>query len=192
MERESFEDETTAAFLNANFIPIKVDREERPDLDQVYMAAVQAMTGGGGWPMSVFLTPEGRPFYGGTYFPDQPRHGLPSFRQVLETLSKAWRDDRGELEAAGTQLASALVEQARLPAVQAAAQPDLLETATALLLKGFNHATGGWGGAPKFPQPMTLEFLLRRAAPNGATSTGPGRNGAGRVVEPAAMGVVRA
>src|SRR2546423_885445 len=98
MERESFEDEATAALLNASFIPIKVDREERPDLDQVYMAAVQAMTGGGGWPMSVFLTPEGRPFYGGTYFPDEPRHGLPSFRQVLATLAAAWRDQRQELE----------------------------------------------------------------------------------------------
>jgi uncharacterized protein YyaL (SSP411 family) len=190
MERESFEDEATAAFLNAHFVAIKVDREERPDLDQVYMAAVQAMTGGGGWPMSVFLTPEGRPFYGGTYFPDQPRHGLPSFREVLETLAKAWREDRTELEAAGSQLASALVEQARLPAVQAAAQPELLDTATALLLQSFNRTTGGWGGAPKFPQPMTLEFLLRRAAPNGASPTDAGT--AGRIVDPSALAVVRA
>src|SRR5205823_8866877 len=98
MERESFEDEATAAVLNASFVPIKVDREERPDLDQVYMAAVQAMTGGGGWPMSVFLTPEGRPFYGGTYFPDEPRHGLPSFRQVLEGIADAWASRRDEIE----------------------------------------------------------------------------------------------
>ena len=133
MERESFEDEATAAFLNAHFVPIKVDREERPDLDQVYMAAVQAMTGGGGWPMSVFLTPDGRPFYGGTYFPKVPSHGLPSFRQLLETLATAWRDQRAELESAGSRLASTLVEQAALPAVQAAASPELLETAQALL-----------------------------------------------------------
>ena len=101
MERESFEDRATADYLNEHFISIKVDREERPDLDQLYMGAVQAMTGGGGWPMSVFLTPEGRPFYGGTYYPDQPRHGMPSFRQVLEGVDRAWRDGRGEVEAAG-------------------------------------------------------------------------------------------
>src|SRR5947199_10105145 len=104
MERESFEDEGTATYLNSRFIAIKVDREERPDLDQVYMSAVQAMTGSGGWPMSVFLTPEGRPFYGGTYFPDEPRHGMPSFRQVLEGVSRAWREDRPGVEAAGGQL----------------------------------------------------------------------------------------
>ena len=98
MERESFEDEATATYLNARFIAIKVDREERPDLDQIYMGAVQALTGGGGWPMSVFLTPEGRPFYGGTYFPPVPRHGLPSFRQVLEGIDRAWREQRAELE----------------------------------------------------------------------------------------------
>ena len=108
MERESFEDEATAAYLNARFIAIKVDREERPDLDQVYMSAVQAMTGGGGWPMSVFLTPAGRPFYGGTYFPDTPRHGLPSFRQVLEGIDRAWREDRAGVEGTGSRLVEAL------------------------------------------------------------------------------------
>ena len=101
MERESFEHEPTARYLNDQFVSIKVDREERPDLDQVYMAAVQSMTGGGGWPMSVFLTPDGRPFYGGTYFPDEPRHGMPSFRQVLEGVERAWRERRDEVEAAG-------------------------------------------------------------------------------------------
>ncbi|MFL5707779.1 MAG: thioredoxin domain-containing protein, partial [Chloroflexota bacterium] len=94
MERESFENDATARYLNSHFVSIKVDREERPDLDQVYMAAVQSMTGGGGWPMSVFLTPTGRPFYGGTYFPDEPRHGMPSFRQVLEGVDRAWREQR--------------------------------------------------------------------------------------------------
>ena len=112
MERESFEHEPTARYLNDHFVSIKVDREERPDLDQVYMAAVQAMTGGGGWPMSVFLTPDGRPFYGGTYFPDEPRHGMPSFRQVLEGVERAWREQRGEVEAAGGRLVQGLVEQA--------------------------------------------------------------------------------
>ena len=110
MERESFEDEATAAELNAGFVAIKVDREERPDLDQLYMGAVQTMTGGGGWPMSVFLTPEGRPFYGGTYFPDTPRHGMPSFRQVLEGVRTAWTTQRPEVEQAGVRLVDALVE----------------------------------------------------------------------------------
>jgi len=98
MERESFEDEATARFLNERFVAIKVDREERPDVDGIYMDAVQAMTGSGGWPMSVFLTPEGKPFYAGTYFPDQPRHGLPSFRQVLEGIADAWASRRDEIE----------------------------------------------------------------------------------------------
>jgi uncharacterized protein YyaL (SSP411 family) len=169
MERESFEDETTAAYLNARFIPVKVDREERPDLDQVYMGAVQAMTGGGGWPMSVFLTPDGRPFYGGTYFPDEPRHGMPSFRQVLEGVDRAWREDRAGVEGAGTRLVASLAESARFAGPGHGQQPgpDLLDTAVMLIERGFDAATGGWGGAPKFPQPMTIEFLLGRAAATG-------------------------
>ncbi len=163
MERESFEDQATAAYLNSRFIAIKVDREERPDLDQVYMGAVQAMTGGGGWPMSVFLTPEGRPFYGGTYFPKAPSHGLPSFRQVLEGIDRAWREQRGELEEAGARLVGQLAAQAR-NAAGPAPQPDLLDTAVTLIEQSFDARNGGWGGAPKFPQPMTIEFLLRRAA----------------------------
>jgi uncharacterized protein len=163
MERESFEDEATATYLNSRFIAIKVDREERPDLDQVYMGAVQAMTGGGGWPMSVFLTPEGRPFYGGTYFPNRPSHGLPSFQQVLQGIDQAWRDQRGELEEAGRRLVDQLATHAA-NALGAAPGPDLLDTAVALLERSFDSANGGWGGAPKFPQPMTIEFLLRRAA----------------------------
>ena len=111
MERESFEHEPTARYLNDHFVSIKVDREERPDLDQVYMAAVQSMTGGGGWPMSVFLTPDGRPFYGGTYFPDEPRHGMPSFRQVLEGVERAWREGRDEVEAAGGRLVQGLADE---------------------------------------------------------------------------------
>jgi uncharacterized protein YyaL (SSP411 family) len=162
MERESFEDEATAAYLNDHFVPIKVDREERPDLDQVYMAAVQAMTGGGGWPMSVFLTPDGRPFYGGTYFPDEPRHGMPSFRQVLEGVHRAWTAQRHEVEQAGLRLVGALVEQQR--AAPAGAEPTqaLLDAATAAIEQSFDVHSGGWGTAPKFPQPMTIEYLLRR------------------------------
>ncbi|MGZ8438912.1 MAG: thioredoxin domain-containing protein [Candidatus Limnocylindrales bacterium] len=162
MERESFEDEVTARYLNDHFVSIKVDREERPDLDQVYMAAVQAMTGGGGWPMSVFLTPDGRPFYGGTYFPDEPRHGMPSFRQVLEGVERAWREQRPEVEAAGVRLVQGLVEQSRLDAGDADPVPGLLEAAVAAIEASFDPANGGWGRAPKFPQPMTIEFLLRR------------------------------
>src|SRR5712691_7575469 len=114
MERESFEDVATAADLNRDFVAIKVDREERPDLDQVYMGAVQAMTGQGGWPMSVFLTPDGRPFYGGTYFPQSSRHGLPSFRDVLDGVADAWRTRRAELEESGGRLVESLAAHGRL------------------------------------------------------------------------------
>ena len=167
MERESFEDETTAAFLNGRFVSIKVDREERPDLDQVYMAAVQAMTGGGGWPMSVFLTPEGRPFYGGTYFPDEPRHGMPSFLQVLEGVDRAWREQRSEVQGAGQRLVEALAAQNRVEGLAGDPTPELLEAAVAGIEASFDARNGGWGSAPKFPQPMTIEFLLRRAVATG-------------------------
>jgi len=166
MERESFEDEGTAAYLNDRFVSIKVDREERPDLDQVYMGAVQAMTGGGGWPMTVFLTPEGRPFYGGTYFPETPRHGLPSFRQVLEGVDRAFREQRAEVEQAGIRLAEALSEQARLPTGSgtgtSAMSPSVLDAAVGQIEAQFDAANGGWGTAPKFPQAMTITFLVRR------------------------------
>jgi uncharacterized protein YyaL (SSP411 family) len=167
MERESFEHEPTARYLNDHFVSIKVDREERPDLDQVYMAAVQSMTGGGGWPMSVFLTPDGRPFYGGTYFPDEPRHGMPSFRQVLEGVDRAWRDGRDEVEAAGGRLVAGLIAQGRLEAGTDDPTPVLLDTATAAIEASFDWANGGWGRAPKFPQPMTIEYELRRDAATG-------------------------
>ncbi len=182
MERESFEDEATAADLNRDFVAIKVDREERPDLDQVYIAAVQAMTGQGGWPMSVFLTPDGTPFYGGTYFPDRPRHGLPAFRQVLAGVAEAFRTQRSDVEASGAAIVRAIEDAARFgapaaPAASAAgdlatapaAMPALpersvLDAAVAALERGFDARTGGWGVSPKFPQPMSIEFLLRRAA----------------------------
>ena len=163
MERESFEDEDIARYLNDHFVAIKVDREERPDLDQIYMSAVQAMTGGGGWPMSVFLTPDGRPFYGGTYFPKMPAHGLPSFPQLLQGIDRAWREQRGELEQSAGQMVAQLAAQSK-SALGPAPQPDLLDTAVALIERSFDAQNGGWGGAPKFPQPMLIEFLLRRAA----------------------------
>ncbi|MGH2512394.1 MAG: thioredoxin domain-containing protein [Candidatus Limnocylindrales bacterium] len=185
MERESFEDPLTAADLARDFIAIKVDREERPDLDQVYMAAVQAMTGQGGWPMSVFLTPDGRPFYGGTYFPAVPRGGLPAFRQVLAGVAAAWRERRAELEASGDRLVAALVGAVQaspalsgLPAAGDRLRVEALEGAVTTLEQTFDATDGGWGGAPKFPQPMTIEFLLRRLAPHGATRDGAGRDGA--------------
>jgi uncharacterized protein YyaL (SSP411 family) len=163
MAHESFEDGETAAFLNRYFVSIKVDREERPDLDQVYMGAVQAMTGSGGWPMSVFLTPEGLPFYAGTYFPPTPRHGLPSFRQVLEAIVRGWRDRRPELIASSQQVLAVLRQQQEgaVSGTEPELQPATLSTAAARLRASFDTDQGGWGGAPKFPQPMALESLLR-------------------------------
>jgi len=164
MERESFEDPGTAAYLNANFVSIKVDREERPDLDAIYMQAVQALTGSGGWPMSVFLTPDGRPFHGGTYFPNVRRHGLPSFRDVLEGVAGGWRERRDDVERAGTGLASRLATTARLGDGPAPADRAILDAAVSALEAGFDAANGGWGTPMKFPQPMALDFLLRRAS----------------------------
>jgi uncharacterized protein YyaL (SSP411 family) len=162
MERESFEDEATAEQLNRDFVAIKVDREERPDIDQVYMSAVQAMTGGGGWPMSVFLTPEGRPFYGGTYFPNVSRHGLPSFRDVLTGVTAAWVERRAEIEESGGRLAASLNSSSRLPVAASLADDGVLARAVASLEREFDARNGGWGRAPKFPNSMAIEFLLRR------------------------------
>jgi uncharacterized protein len=164
MERESFEDPATAAFLNEHFVAIKVDREERPDLDAVYMDAVQAMTGAGGWPMTVFLAPDGRPFYGGTYFPNTRRHGLPSFLDVLAGVAGAWRERRAELEESATNLAAHVGRPVRLAESPVTLDAGLLDAAVGALEAGFDAQHGGWGSAPKFPQPMALDFLLRRAA----------------------------
>jgi hypothetical protein len=163
MAHESFEDPVTGALMNQHFINIKVDREERPDLDHIYMQAVQAMTGSGGWPMSVFLTPEGLPFYGGTYFPPEARHGLPSFRQVLRAVAEAWRDRRDELVRSGSRLLEAIANQEGAATGKSAAPltAETLTTAFRRIAQQFDRRNGGWGGAPKFPQPMTLEFLLR-------------------------------
>ncbi len=161
MERESFEDPATAAFMNEGFVCIKVDREERPDVDAIYMDAVQAMTGSGGWPMTVFLTPEGEPFYGGTYFPDEDRHGMPAFRRVLAAVSDVWRERRSEAQEQGRRLAQAIGRTSEVSATTDPLSEDLVRDAFAALRDGFDEAWGGLGGAPKFPQPMTWEFVLR-------------------------------
>ena len=167
MEHESFEDPATASVMNERFVNVKVDREERPDLDAVYMDAVVAMSGQGGWPMTVFLTPDGEPFYGGTYFPPEPRHGLPSFRQVLEALAGAWRDRRSDVASSAAQLVEAVRHGSTL---QPSADPlteTLLSGAARGLREGFDRAWGGWGRAPKFPPAPTIEFLLRRHVQTG-------------------------
>ena len=171
MAHESFEDPSTAAYMNEHFINIKVDREERPDLDGIYMEAVVSLRGSGGWPMSVFLTPEGQPFLGGTYFPPTPRHGLPSFRQVLEHVNKLWREERGKVLQSGRELQEQL-QRSRFPTNQPsdpslrsgqALQSETLNQAVMALAQAYDWQRGGWGRAPKFPQPMTIEFLLGRA-----------------------------
>ena len=161
MEHESFEDEETARVMNGSFVCIKVDREERPDVDGLYMEAVTAMTGHGGWPMTVFLTPEGKPFWGGTYFPPEPRYDMPGFRQVLAAVADAYRTRRHDLERQGDRLVEALREASRR-----APSPDPLTTgiltgAVAVLAGQCDREHGGFGGAPKFPPASTLEFLLR-------------------------------
>lgn len=164
MEHESFEDAETARIMNENFVNIKVDREERPDLDSIYMDAVVGMTGQGGWPMSVFLTPDGVPFYGGTYFPNKRRYGMPAFTDVLMSIANAWQTQRAEIGENGAQLRATL-EQGDLPAKlrgQDALETGTLEEASENIYRAFDWEEGGWGGAPKFPQAMTLEFLIRR------------------------------
>jgi uncharacterized protein len=166
MAHESFEDDATAAQMNAGFVCVKVDREERPDVDSVYMTATQAMTGQGGWPMTVFTTPDGEPFYCGTYFPPRPVHGMPAFRQVLAAVSEAWAGRRAELEAAGAQIVGAISARLDLGA-PAPLTADVLDAAVAGLASTFDEETAGFGGAPKFPPSMVLEFLLRNAARTG-------------------------
>ena len=149
MEHESFEDDSIARLMNENFVNVKVDREERPDVDALYMDAVVALTGHGGWPMTVFLTPEGAPFYGGTYFPPEPRHGLPSFPQLLEAVSKAYRENRADV----TEQARSLVDAVRAD-VAPSSDPlteNLLHEAARNLRSVFDPVNGGFGGAPKFP-----------------------------------------
>ncbi|MDQ2935650.1 MAG: thioredoxin domain-containing protein [Chloroflexota bacterium] len=171
MERESFEDEAIAALLNREFVAIKVDREERPDLDDVYMAAVQAMTGSGGWPMSVFLTPKLAPFFGGTYFPPDDRHGLPGFPRVLEAMADAYRTRRAEVEQQGRLLADHLRTQLAVPPGRTDPGQQQVQAAVRQLAASFDPIHGGFGGAPKFPAPMTLELLLRAWRRSGDAAT---------------------
>jgi hypothetical protein len=160
LARESFEDAATAEIINKNFIPIKVDREERPELDAYYMKAVQAITGEGGWPLSVFLTPDLKPFYGGTYFPPEPRYGMPSFRQVLEFVAKVWKDKRTEMVENAEQVTKAISDdlshmgRSKLPR-------KLLDDGYATLVSSLDLEHGGFGSSPKFPLPLSFAYLLR-------------------------------
>ncbi|MEJ2148637.1 MAG: thioredoxin domain-containing protein, partial [Chloroflexota bacterium] len=162
MAHESFEDERTAAFMNENLVCIKVDREERPDLDSIYMAAVQAISGRGGWPMSVWLLPDGRPFYGGTYYPDTPRHGMPSFLQVLQRIVELYHTHRVALEGDAANLTKAISGHIQLDADQnTELSPDILQSAFQKIASQYDQTNGGFSDAPKFPPSMTLELLLR-------------------------------
>jgi hypothetical protein len=162
MERESFEDEQTAALMNEQFVCVKVDREERPDVDALYMEAVQGMTGHGGWPLNVFLTPEQLPFYGGTYFPPEPRHGMPAWTQVLQAIAEAWGTRSDEIRAGGEQLRERLSGGALLTPSSQPADESALAGAVERLRESFDPHDGGFGGAPKFPHASTLEFLMLR------------------------------
>ncbi len=164
MERESFEDEATAALMNELFVNVKVDREERPDVDSVYMDAVVAITGQGGWPLTVFLTPDGEPFFGGTYFPPEPRHGLPSFRQVLRAVADAYRERPEDVAAQADALVGALRRSAETQPSNEPLTEALLAEAEAVALSQLDPRWGGFGHAPKFPPASVLEFLLRRGA----------------------------
>src|SRR3954454_4671201 len=171
MERESFEDEATADYMNANFVCIKLDREERPDLDAIYMEACQAMTGHGGWPLNVFLTPEHVPFYAGTYFPPAERGGMPSWRRVLEAVIEAWDTKRDEIREGGDRIARRLQGGALLTPSDDEIDPEGLDAAVDALRQAFDPNHGGFGGAPKFPPSSTIEFLLRRGEVGMTTAT---------------------
>src|ERR1041385_3942544 len=163
MERESFENEAIAAQMNRDFVNVKVDREERPDVDAIYMSAVQMLTGQGGWPMTMFLTPEGTPFYGGTYFPPTDHYGRPGFPRLLEAVATAWKTQRGEIEQQGKDIVDNLQRgndlTRNLP--DTLLTPSLLDNAFNVLSAQFDRQQGGFGSAPKFPQPANLDFLLR-------------------------------
>ena len=161
MERESFESERTAEVLNRHFVSIKVDREERPDVDRIYMTFVQASTGSGGWPMSVFLTPDLRPFFGGTYFPPDNRYGRPGLQTLLERIAEAWRNDRDRVVESGDKILEQLREQVAHAAGGQALDKSILDATFNYFRRSYDSIHGGFGGAPKFPRPAALEFLLR-------------------------------
>jgi uncharacterized protein YyaL (SSP411 family) len=161
MEHESFEDPEVANILNNQFVSIKVDREERPDLDQIYMTAVQLLTGQGGWPMSMFLTPDLKPFYGGTYFPPDDRYGRPSFKRLLLALAEAWGTRRDEITQSSAQITERLQQAGRVEPADGQLEPRLLQNAVGMHARIFDPTYGGFGSAPKFPHPMELRLLLR-------------------------------
>ena len=161
MERESFEDAAIAGVMNDNFVNIKVDREERPDLDAVYMEAVQMLTGSGGWPMTMFLTPEGKPFYGGTYFPPEDRQNMPGFPRLLQAITNAYQTNRGEIDRVTRQLAQEMGRAGHIPQGTTPLTVEVLHQAYSNLASTFDYQNGGFGNAPKFPQPMIPEFMLR-------------------------------
>jgi len=163
MAHESFEDEATAAMMNAHFVPVKVDREERPDVDALYMQATLSMTGQGGWPMTVFLTPAGEPFWAGTYFPPEPRHGMPSFMQLMNGVTEAWRERRGDVMEQAAMLAKGIQQQNTVAVPADPAGRDEIDEALAAFDAQYDLVNGGFGGAPKFPPSVGLDFLLRRA-----------------------------
>ncbi|MFM7319472.1 MAG: thioredoxin domain-containing protein, partial [bacterium] len=166
MERESFENPALAELMNDRFVNIKVDREERPDIDQIYMNAVQAMTGRGGWPMSVFLTPEGKPFFGGTYYPPEDRHGMPGFRRVILSVDQAWKNRHEEILDSAGEMTTHLADLAKIPDHDSSLELgiELLDSAAAALRRQFDPVHGGFGQSPKFPHPMDLRLLLRVGA----------------------------
>ena len=171
MERESFEDEETAKLMNERFVNVKVDREEHPDVDAIYMEAVQAMIGSGGWPLNVFVTPDQVPFYGGTYFPPSARQGMPSWRQVLGAVAEAWEQRRPSIEQQSGQIVERLRIGARLTASDSPITAAAIENAVAKLRDLYDPIRGGWGSAPKFPAASTIEFLLRVGEPDMALET---------------------
>jgi hypothetical protein len=171
MERESFEDAETAALMNDRFVNVKVDREEHPDVDALYMEAVQAMTGQGGWPLNVFVTPGQVPFYGGTYFPPEPRQGMPSWRQVLGAVAEAWEQRRESIEQQSEQIVERLRGAAGLRASDNPITAATIESAVGRLRDLYDPIRGGWGGAPKFPAASAIELLLRVNEPDMALET---------------------
>jgi uncharacterized protein YyaL (SSP411 family) len=179
MERESFEDPDTAAVMNESFVCVKVDREERPDVDALYMEAVQGMTGRGGWPLNVFLTPEQVPFYGGTYFPPEPRQGMPSWTQVLQAIAATWSENAAEIRAGGERIREQLTGASRLAPSAEPLSEAALEQAVGNLRGSFDALNGGFGGAPKFPHASVVEFLLLQGEREMALATLEGMAGGG-------------
>ncbi len=173
MAHESFEDESVAAIMNEHFVNIKVDREQRPDLDSIYMAATTSLTGSGGWPMSVFLTPDLKPFYAGTYFPPIPRYNMPSFRDVLTSITRAWNEERSQVDRISTQVTEHLQRQSAWTDAGVTFTQELLSGAAKYLHESYDYGFGGWGQAPKFPQAMTIEFLFRRHTTGDANALKP-------------------